>query len=41
MTTGPQADLQGGYHPALRAGAGPPYLQKITELANLGVLHLQ
>jgi hypothetical protein len=32
--------FQGGHHPALRAGSGP-HLQKLTELANPGVLHLQ
>ncbi len=37
---GPEADLQGGNHPALRADIGP-HLQKLTELANPRVLHLQ
>jgi hypothetical protein len=32
---GPQADLQGGHHPALRAGSGP-HLQKLTEMADRG-----
>jgi len=37
---GPQADLQGGDHPALRAGAGPSPVED-DGAGRSGVLHLQ